>query len=129
MKRVAVVLVLVVLTIGSVDVLADATQSRPDPVRTGEVTEFVIAVEEDRFGPGEAAAAAALWAVCAAQTTSRPTTDGGPEALGDGRYRVVLAPAVGEHDQRKLVGCLEDLTIDRVRGDVVAFRHTPAPAS
>ena len=64
-----------------------------------------------------------------ADEVPRPTTDGGPEALGDGRYRVVLAPAVGEHDQRKLVGCLEDLTIDRVRGDVVAFRHTPAPAS
>jgi hypothetical protein len=129
MKKVVVVLALVLLTIGAIDVLADATQSRPDPVRSGEVTELVLAVDEDRFGPGEAAAANALWAVCAAQTKSRPTTTGGPEALGDGRYRVVLAPAVGEHDQRKLVGCLEDLTIDRVRGDVVAFRHTPAPAS
>jgi hypothetical protein len=29
---------------------------------------------------------------------------------------------VGHHEQRKLVGCLEDLTIDRVIGDVVAWR-------
>jgi hypothetical protein len=129
MKKLVVVLALVIVTIGGLDVLADATQSRPDPVRAGEVTELVLAVDEDRFGPGEAAAADALWAVCAAQTKSRPTTPGGPEALGDGRYRVVLAPAVGEHDRRKLVGCLEDLTIDRVRGNVLAFRHSPAPTS
>jgi hypothetical protein len=126
MKKLVAVVALVVVTIGGLDVLADATQSRPDPVRAGEVTELVLAVDEDRFGPGEAAAAGALWAVCAAQTKSRPTTPDGPEALGDGRYRVVLEPAVGEHDRRKLVGCLEDLTIDRVRGNVVAFRHSAA---
>ena len=124
MKRALLLLVLVVGTIIVIDVLADATQSRPDPVRADEVTELVLDVDVDRFNPGEAAAAAALWAVCAAQTRSRPTTTGGPEPLGDGRYRLVLAPAVGEHDQRKLVGCLEDLTIDRVRGDVEMFRHT-----
>ena len=33
MKKVVVVLALVLLTIGAIDVLADATQSRPDAVR------------------------------------------------------------------------------------------------
>ncbi len=128
MKRVAIVLALVAVTIGGLDVLADATQSRPDPVRADEVTELVLDVDVDRFHPGEAAAAAALWSVCAAQTRSRPTTPGGPEAIGDGRYRLVLAPAIGEHDERKLVGCLEDLTIDRVLGDVESFRTSSPPA-
>jgi hypothetical protein len=126
MKRALILLLVVVGTIVVIDVLADATQSRPDEVRADEVTELVLDVDVDRFHPGEAAAAAALWAVCAAQTRSRPTTAGGPEAIGDGRYRLVLAPAVGEHDQRKLVGCLEDLTIDRVRGDVEVLRDAAA---
>jgi hypothetical protein len=34
----------------------------------------------------------------------------------------VLAPAVGEHEERKLRGCLEDLTVDRVLGDVESWR-------
>ena len=121
MKRILVLLLLVVGTIAAVDLLADATQSRPDRVRADEVTELVVDVDVDRFNPGEAAAADALWAVCAAQTRSRPTTADGPEPLGDGRYRLILTPAVGEHDERKLVGCLEDLTIERVRGDVELF--------
>ena len=53
------------------------------------------------------------------------TGDGRLDALGDGRYRVVLRPAVGDHDERKLVGCLEDLTVDRVLGDVESFRTLP----
>jgi hypothetical protein len=121
MKRLLILLLAVVGTIAVIDVLADATQSRPDRIRADEVTELVLDIDVDRYNPGEAAAADALWAVCAPQTRSRPTTGGGPEALGDGRYRLVLAPAVGEHDERKLVGCLEDLTIDRVRGDVEAL--------
>ena len=76
-------------------------------------------VDHDRFGTGDAGAAAALWAVCSAQTRSRATAP--PAALGDGSFRVVLVPAVGEHEQRKLVGCLEDLTVDRVRGNVRSF--------
>jgi hypothetical protein len=35
-------------------------------------------------------------------------------------------PALGTHNQRKLVGCLEDATIDRLRSDVVSIR-TIAP--
>ena len=79
-------------------------------------------MDEDRFAPGEADAAAALWAICAAQTSSRVIGDGELRPIGDGRYRVVLRPAVGHHEQKKLTGCLEDLTVDRVVGDVESFR-------
>jgi hypothetical protein len=37
----------------------------------------------------------------------------------------VLRPAVGEYDERQLVGCLEDLTVDRVLADVETFRTYP----
>ena len=89
-------------------------------MRTDAVTELVLSVEHDRFAHGTDGAAAALWAVCAGQTRSRPTED--LTAGDDGRYRVVLAPAVGEHEERKLRGCLEDLTVERVLGDVESWR-------
>jgi|HigsolmetaAR201D_1030396.scaffolds.fasta_scaffold42444_1 hypothetical protein len=123
MKRVLVVVALLIGGALGVDVLGDLTQSRPDPVRAGAVTELVVRVEQDRFAQGDDAAAEALWAVCAGQTTSRPATT--PVALDGGRYRIVLAPAVGENEERKLRGCLEDLTVDRVLGDVVSWRTIP----
>ena len=120
MKRAAIVVALVVALAVIVDQLGDLTQSRPDHVRNDTATEIVLAVDEDRFAPGQDAAAAALWGVCAAQTRSHVADALAP--TGDGRYRVVLEPAVGDHERRKLVGCLEDLTIDRVLGDVESFR-------
>ena len=120
MKRIAIAVALALAAVLAVDVLGDLTQSRPDPVQADAVTELVLTVEQDRFAQGTAGAASALWAVCAGQTASQPTellTD-----LADGRYRVVLAPAVGEHEERKLRGCLEDLTVDRVLGDVESWR-------
>ena len=67
---------------------------------------------------GEPAAAAALWAVCAGtvggEVSAVPTSDGDA-------WRVTIAPAIGEHGENRLVGCLEDVTIDRVIGDVVAI--------
>jgi hypothetical protein len=121
MKRIVIVLVLLVVAVLGVDVLGDLTQSRPDSVQDGTATELVMSVEEDRFRPGQDAAAHALWSVCAAQTRSQPVGTG-IEPVGDGQYRVVLEPAVGHHEELKLVGCLEDLTIDRVVGNVESFR-------
>jgi hypothetical protein len=125
MKRFAVVLALIASIALAVDVLGDLTQSRPDPRNSDADTELVFAVDENRFTGGADRAAAALWTVCGAQTTSSPVGNEHPRAIGEGRYRVVLHPAVGEGEERKLVGCLEDFTIERVRGGVVSFRAVP----
>ena len=128
MKRILVLAVFVAAVAIAVDILGDMTQTRPDEVNEDAVTEVILRVDEDRFGQGRDAAADALWSVCWAQTSSRMvlTGDGRLEALGDGRYRAVLRPAVGHHDERQVVGCLEDLTVDRVRADVESFRTYPA---
>ena len=122
MKRAAIVVALMAALAVVVGELGDLTQSRPDEVRDDAVTEIVLAVDEDRFAPGQDAAAAALWGVCAAQTRSHVADGGALAPTDDGRYRVVLQPAVGDHERRKLVGCLEDLTVDRVLGDVESFQ-------
>lgn len=125
MKRLLAVVALIVAIAVAVDVLGDLTQSRPDERNFAADTELVLAVEQDRFNGGRDSAAAALWAVCSGQTTSRALDEAGLERVGEGRYRVVLRPAVGEGEQRKLVGCLEDFTVDRVKGNVETFRAIP----
>ena len=35
-------------------------------------------------------------------------------------------PALGPHERKRLTGCLQDATIDRVRGDVVGIVDLPA---
>jgi hypothetical protein len=122
MKRVLIAVALIAFVSIAVDQIGDLTQSRPDPIRKGEVTELIVSVNQDRFGGGQDGAADALWAVCSAQTSSRPLDSDGLAPIGDNLYRVVLTPAVGRHARLKLVGCLQDLTVDRVRGDVESVR-------
>ena len=43
---------------------------------------------------------------------------------GNGRFRVVLEPALDQTNRRQLRGCIEDWTIDHLLVDVVAF-ETP----
>ena len=59
----------------------------------------------------------ALWAVCSATVPGDVSPM--PEQVGD-HWRVTISPALGEHGEKRLLGCLEDLTIDRVVGTVVA---------
>ena len=40
----------------------------------------------------------------------------------EGRFRLLTEPAIGEHSWRRLQGCLEDATIDRVKARVVSKR-------
>jgi hypothetical protein len=46
-------------------------------------------------------------------------------ALGNGRFRAVLQPALDETNRKQLRGCLEDWTIDSVRADVVSLGRAP----
>lgn len=122
MKRALIAIALIAFVSIAVDQIGDLTQSRPDPVRRGEVTELVVSVHEDRFGLEQDGAADALWAVCSAHTISRPLSDEGLEPVGDDLYRVVLTPALGRHERLKVIGCLEDFTLDRVLADVESVR-------
>ena len=87
-------------------------------MRAGSVTTVSFTVSTRDCQRGEpAAAAVALWAVCAAtvpgEVSATPTAGRRPG-------EVTVAPAIGEHGRRRLVGCLEDVTLDRVVGHVVS---------
>ena len=122
MRRTVATLALVLALAGGLYVVREATQNRPDPVAVGSETTIDFTVDTHRFRRGEPAAAVALWSVCS--STIGGTVSPVPEAVGES-WRVRVTPSIGEHGENRLVGCLEDVTIDRVIGDVVAIATMP----
>ena len=84
-------LALAALTALGIVGLAELTQNRPDPVVAGSATVVAFDVATRDYRGGDETAAHALWAI---------------------------TPAIGENGRKRLVGCLEDGTLDRVMGHV-----------
>ncbi len=114
MRRVVAGLVLAVVLAGVVVVLKDQTQNRRD-AHVGDASELVLQVRT-KGGYDVDLAASGLWGFCQQTVDTLRLTSF--EGEGEGRYRLRLEPAVGEHAQRRLVGCLEDGTLPRVQGSV-----------
>ncbi len=108
------------LGVGVVAVLAlrEATLSTHEPV-TGDEMELVVSAkteggEQDQTLPEMVEA---QLQTCRLEVTS--DLAGPIEALGDGRFRAVLTPAMDETNRRQFRGCVEDFMIDHVQIDVV----------
>lgn len=111
---------------GAIDVLADATQARPDAEMTGFATIIELQVEEID-GVAERADADALVVAC------RPRLPDGAsvtrtEAIGEGQVRLTVEPALGRTGSRRYQGCLEDATLDLVDADVMWMHRVPVGA-
>jgi hypothetical protein len=61
-----------------------------------------------------------LWAVCLLRAHQYRLV--GQHENEDRETVYVVEPALGEHARRRVVGCLEDATIERVFGDVREVR-------
>jgi|SRR5829696_2627926 len=120
LRRAVVVAVAGLALVVGIGAMADATQNRPDRVADDSSTRFVFDVTT-RSGRGADDAALALWALCA-RTVGNEIVDG-PTAVADGRS-VTFEPALGDHGERRLVGCIEDAGVDRVLGRVVELTST-----
>jgi hypothetical protein len=118
--RVFAVAVAALLLYGAIDVIADATQTRPDRNTRGLTTSLVLSVSHREAGRKAVETTEALWTTC----TRRPLTRE-PERLGPDRVRLDVTPGLGEHAQRRIVGCLEDATFDGVQADVVSSTTRP----
>jgi hypothetical protein len=95
-------------------------------VISGSHSELMVEVHAKGYRPGPDQGALSLVAACAG-TGGHNRVDGRSIRLvGDGTVRFSVEPGLGTHNRRKLVGCLEDATIDRLRGDVVSI-ETIAP--
>ena len=121
MKRaLAVVVVVAALAVG-VDVLADLTQDRPDRVLPGTRSEIVLDLKSRDRGGSALLSAQGLWGACQGTVRHRLAEPGVVE-VSEGRFRLVTEPALGEHSWRRLQGCLEDTTLDKVKAHVVTKR-------
>lgn len=119
----AAVLVLLGGTYAAVDVIADATQSRPDPPMSGTA---VVQLEVARRNPyrDPLLAAQALFVSCR-HTLGDHYRLVGSERLDDDSIDLTIAPGIGKHARRKLVGCLQDARFDRVSAHVQRITQLP----
>jgi hypothetical protein len=106
--------------------LADATQTRPDFQHPSSRSEVVFSVQTRQHGRSDELAAQGLWFACQGSTLGRRLLPPGLESLGDGRFRAVVRPALGTHARTRLRGCIEDVTVDRVKGHLLSVRRLPA---
>ena len=126
MKRTIVLLVVAAaLTLG-IDALADLTQDRPDKVVPGSRSEIVLDVESRDRGGSALLSTQGLWGACQGTVRHRLVAPG-VEEVSEGRFRLQTEPALGEHSWRRLQGCLEDTTLDRVKAHVVSKRDLAPP--
>jgi hypothetical protein len=118
MKVLAVLAIAVMSAMGIIG-LAELTQNRPDPVEAGSATVLTFDVDTRDYQRGDGAAAQALWAVCSATVGGDVSGVAAPADGGvDDGYTVTISPAIGENGRKRLWGCLEDATLDRVMGHV-----------
>jgi len=114
--------ILVVVAVASVIALAGATQSRPDVIREGTSTEITLQIFGDsHISP--TSAAVRLWEACSG-TVPRAVDAHSFEGSGWTSVTIGLEPAVGPNGERRLRGCLEDATLDKIQAAVVGVRHS-----
>jgi hypothetical protein len=119
-RAVGIVVVLLVVGALSGDMLGDLTQTAATRCRWGSRSEIVLDIDTRDYRQDRSDGARALWAACAG-TTGSVLVDGPASVPGDGdRVCFSVEPGLGRNNRRKLVGCLEDATIDRLQGTVVS---------
>lgn len=124
LQRYVFSVVLVVAGVLAVDELGDLFQYRPDHADPDSESDVVLDVEANGYRFSLDDGAAQLVAACSSTTSSRVVGDVEHHGeVGAGRYRFTVTPSLGMHNRVKMVGCLEDFTIDHLRADVVAVNH------
>ena len=105
----------------AIDLLADATQTRPDRIVPG--TESLLTIEVTGNGSVQGLeAASALWATCQG-TVPSDMTRAGISRVGTNRYSFAVSPSLGVQGERRLRGCLADVTIDNIRASVLLVEN------
>jgi hypothetical protein len=114
----------VLLLVGAITLLADIAMYRPETRPTTGSTTYSLFVEL-REGRGDRASVAnALWLSCRDIVGHDASADITP--ADGGHITMTVRPEVATNDDRRFVGCLEDVTLDRVRVDVVSGLDEPA---
>lgn len=116
----ALALAILAGTVG-LDVLSDATKTRPDQLLPGSESRVTIEIRTNGTIRG-VEAARSLWGTCRG-TVPNEINELGISKIGAGMYSFTLEPALGKNGERRLRGCLADATIDNIQSDVVDVTH------
>ena len=100
--------------------VADLTQTRPDPHPDRVTVEAEVRVRDARESAVEEATALAV----ACQHNLRLAAE--VEASGPGQARLVVTGVIGDSALRRFTGCLQDATLERVWATVVRVSTSPA---
>jgi hypothetical protein len=105
-----------------IDALADMTQSRPDVLDADARTVFDVALNGELADRNPERVAGHLWTACTSPDVFRSRQLPAPamEHGQDGVVRIVVDTDVGAHGIDRLEGCLNDVTLDKVRASVLA---------
>ena len=113
--------IMIIVAAASIIVLAGATQNGADDVREGTSSELTLQIFGDsHISP--TSAAVRLWEACSG-TVPRAVDARSFEGSGRSSVEIELAPALGPNGERRLRGCLEDATLDKIQAAVVRVQH------
>lgn len=110
-----------VVVVAGLVALRQATMNRPDPPRTERQTAIELDVRTNASRLTFDVAATGLWAACA--TTVDQHSLVAMEPLAEQTFELRIEPALGHHAEARLVGCLEDVIVPRILGDVTSVEH------
>jgi hypothetical protein len=112
------------LAIGIVAVLAlrEATLSTHETVAARQV-EVVVSARTEGGEPGQTLAEMVEAQLLTCRLEVNSDIAGPIEPLGNGRFRVLLAPAMDQTNRRQFRGCVEDFVTDHLQMDVVEFNE------
>lgn len=110
--------------------LANLTETREQKANDSEATSVLVQVDLRGSGSSitderRALAAHQVWEQCR-DSTSVPLSRATLGDLGDGVFAGTVRPALTEHDQMRLRGCLEDAALDRAHLTVVGIGDADA---
>ena len=116
LKPIPIVLGVIGLGVGVVGVFAlrEATLSTHEPV-SGKGMELVVHAKTKGGEEGQTLSEMVEAQLLSCRLEVSSDLDGPIERLGDGRYRVMMVPALDETDRKQFRGCVEDWIIDHVQ--------------
>ncbi|HEV2810574.1 MAG TPA: hypothetical protein VGV93_09300 [Acidimicrobiales bacterium] len=113
----------VVVVVGVV-LLREQTMTRHQPGVPGTATEVIVSAATRNAEPASTVTelTQALVSTCRLEVDAEPISELERLSSKDRRYRLVLAPALDEFDERQLHGCLEDARINHLQLKVTRLR-------
>ena len=122
--RIGLALIGLVIGIGMVFALREATLSTHEPVPRDSRIELVVAAHTKGGETNQTLDEMVEAQLLACRLEVASDLVGAIEPVGDDRFRAVLTPSMDETNRRQFRGCVEDWVIDGVRLDVIHFADT-----